>query len=389
VAGILAVAFSGYYLYKGSKIRGVSASPRVTVRRSVAVLGFNNLSGRPEASWLSTAVAEMLSSELAAGERLRLISGEDVARTTFDLPLSDLSSLSKDTLTSIKRNLGADLVVVGAYTELPQAGEGRIRLDVRLQDTAVGETISTVVATGTERQLFELVSQTGSDLRQKLGLGGISETDVAAARAALPANSEATRLYAEGLLKLRAFEALAARDMLLHAVAADPGHALPHAALAAAWSSLGYDANASKEAKRALDLSGSLSRAQRLSVEGLCRETMHEWDRAIEVYRALYNFFPDDLDYGLRLAGAQISVGKVREALSTVQTLRQLPAPAGEDVRIELVAANAYHDLSEFSPEQAAAVRAMEKGKLQGARLQVARAMQVQGMALEDLGKRN
>ena len=68
-------------------------------RRSVAVLGFRNLSGRPEEGWLSTALAEMLSTELVAGEKLRLVSGEDIARTKTDLPLAlaDTDSLSRDT----------------------------------------------------------------------------------------------------------------------------------------------------------------------------------------------------------------------------------------------------------------------------------------------------
>ncbi len=57
-----------------------SASLGTPARRSIAVLGFRNLSGRPEEGWLSTALAEMLSSELEAGEKLRLVSGEDIRR---------------------------------------------------------------------------------------------------------------------------------------------------------------------------------------------------------------------------------------------------------------------------------------------------------------------
>jgi TolB-like protein len=37
------------------------------------VLGFKNLSGQPDVAWLSTALAEMLTTELAAGEHLRTI----------------------------------------------------------------------------------------------------------------------------------------------------------------------------------------------------------------------------------------------------------------------------------------------------------------------------
>ena len=41
--------------------------PPIRVRRSVAVLGFRNLPGRPEDNWLSPAFSEMLNTELAAG----------------------------------------------------------------------------------------------------------------------------------------------------------------------------------------------------------------------------------------------------------------------------------------------------------------------------------
>ena len=47
---------------------GVPSAPAVRARRSVAVLGFKNLAGREDQAWISTALAEMLTTELAAGE---------------------------------------------------------------------------------------------------------------------------------------------------------------------------------------------------------------------------------------------------------------------------------------------------------------------------------
>ena len=93
--------------------------PRIRVRRSVAVLGFRNLPGRPEDSWLSAAVCEMLNTELAAGGELRMVSGEDVAHAKSELPLSDEDSLGKSTLQRLRTNPGADVVVVGSYTMVP------------------------------------------------------------------------------------------------------------------------------------------------------------------------------------------------------------------------------------------------------------------------------
>src|SRR6267378_2956600 len=79
---------------------------------------------------------------------------------------------------------------------------------------------------------------------------------------------ETAKFYSEGLVRLRAFDALKASELLLSAIAVEPGYALSHAALAKAWAQLGYDENARAEAKKAFDLSSNLSRAERLLVEG-------------------------------------------------------------------------------------------------------------------------
>lgn len=125
----------------------------------------------------------MLSTELAAGGKLRLVSGEDVARVKRELSLTAEDSLAKPTLERLRINPGADIIVLGAYTLLPTKGKKRIRLDVRLQDTADGATISEDSFTGNEDELFELASQAGIHLRKSLGIpsSGASVTDLARA----------------------------------------------------------------------------------------------------------------------------------------------------------------------------------------------------------------
>jgi len=136
----------------------------------------------------------------------------------------------------------------------------------------------------------------------------------------LTSNPEAARFYSEGLTKLRSFDSLTARDLLQKAIAVDPNFSLAHSALASAWSGLGYDAKAKEEGKKAFDLSSNLGPEERLWVEGQDRETDKEWDKAVEVYRALFHSFPDNIDYGLRLANAQNSADKPKDALSTVKS---------------------------------------------------------------------
>ena len=373
--------------------RGPSAPPSTAVaaapahagaRRSVAVLGFKNLSGQRDGAWLSTALAEMLTTELAAGGRVRTIPGENVGRMKLELPLSDAESLASDTLARVGRNLGTDMVLLGSYVTLP--GE-QVRLDLRLQDVATGETVAALGENGTQSGLVSLVTRAGSRLRQSMGVEEPPTTEAGVLAAGAPSNLEAQRLYAEGLARLRVLDALAARDLLEKAVVADPGSPLTHVALAGAWETLGRDAMARLEAKKAFDLSASLSREDRLAVEGRYRETSGEWARATEIYGALLAFFPDNVEYGLRLAAAQSTGGKGREALDTLAKMRSLPPSVSEDPRIDLTEAVVAQSLGDFRVEQAAAERAAAKGSARGARLLVARARLLEAHALDRLGR--
>src|SRR5215471_11981881 len=354
-------------------------------RRSVAVLGFKNLSGHHEEAWFSSALSEMLTTELAAGEKLRTIPGESISQMKAELALPDADALAKDTLFRLRKNLLSDLVVLGSYVHLGKEAGGQMRLDVRLQDAVAGETIAVFSEAGTEKNLFDLVSRAGANVRKKLGVGDVSPSEAAVVRASLPADVEAERLYSEGLEKLRVFDAIGARDLLEKAVLLEPTHAPSHSALSEAWSALGYDAKARDEAKKAFDLSATLSREDRLRIEGRYRLTTYEWSKAIDVYQTLLDFFLDNVDYGIRLARAQISAGKGKEALATVEALSKLPPPKGQDPRIDVVEAEASESISDFKREQEAAARAVAKSELREAKLLVAAARLKQGNAFHGL----
>jgi len=389
---LLVLLAMGFYLNRTRRIQETATNTGLAVgqikpRRSVAVLGFKNLSGNLDAAWLSTALSEMLSTELAAGEEIRMIPGENVARMRIELSLADTDSFAKDTLAQIKKNLGTDVVVLGSYVTLGEKRGGQIRLDLRLQDVAAGETIGTVVETGTEANLFELVSRAGQRLRDRLGVAALSGDEANRVLASLPSNPEAARHYAEGLERLRLFDAQRARELFEKAIAADPKYPMAYSALAAAWTTLGYNPKAREAAKKAFDLSGNLSREERLVVEGRYQETFREWENAAGTYHTLLGLFPDNLEYGLRLVFVQTFGGKTKEALATIESLRKLPSPARDDPRIDLSEMAAAQELSDFKLEQAAATRAAEKAAAQGARLLLARARLFEGWALHSLGE--
>jgi TolB-like protein len=282
--------------------------PATGLRRSVAVLGFKNITGRTaDTAWLSTAFSEMLTMDLADTDQLRTIPIDSISQMKRDLGLSDSDGLMLPNLNRVSQSVGADLVIAGAYTVLTGQDAEQIRLDLRFRDTHTGETAATVSETGTERALFSLMDRTVSDLRRKLRLQ--------------------MRLYAEGLEKLRQSNAVSARESLERAVEADPSNALAYSALASAWHALGHEAKAQDSARKAYQLAAHLNRVEQLEIEGHYRSYSHQWDAAIGIYDQLCRMFPDSIDDGLTLVETQFWAGRTRHALATVLKLRKLRPP--------------------------------------------------------------
>jgi eukaryotic-like serine/threonine-protein kinase len=390
LAGILVLAVAGGILFwslAGRQRRAGVSAGLIPTRRSIAILGFQNVSGDPRDAWLSTAFSEMLATELAVGGQLRMLSSEDIAQTKINLSLPITDTLSKATLGRVRQNLGADLVVLGSYSALENGKEHQIRLDLRLQDAAAGETLTSISETGTETDLYELVSRAGASLRQTLAVQPLLPVQVVNVRASLPGDPQAARFYAEGLERLRIFDAVGARDLLLKSIALEPKFALSHSALSEAYIALGYETKAKEAASRAFQSSGDLSHEERLLVEGQYRMASHEWDKAIDSYRMLFDLFPDNLDYGLRLAAAQTFASKSRDALATLEVLRRLPAPPGTDPRIDIAESVAWDRLSEYKQQEQALEKAITKARSQGARLVLARARGRQCWVFGNIGE--
>jgi tetratricopeptide (TPR) repeat protein len=356
-------------------------------RRAVAILGFENRAGRADAAWLSTALAEMLSTELSAGGELRTIPAESVARVERELGIKAADGLGKEALDRVRDALGADYVIVGSYVEVGAAGQARVRLDLRLQDAQSGDISFSAAETAPESELFDLVSRAGASLRSRLGAAAVPESETAGVRAALPGTSDAARLYAEGVAAIRAYDYQIARDKLRAAIASEPDFALSHAALADALTGLGHDREAAEEASRALELGTHLPRADRLMIEAKVHESKHEWKQAVDVWRSLYAFFPDQIEYGLSLARAQRNGGDAKGSLETLAALRKLPRPVSDDPRIDWVSAKAYNMLSDMKQDEEVSRRAADKARALGEHVLAGEALNELGWSLRQQGR--
>jgi DNA-binding winged helix-turn-helix (wHTH) protein/tetratricopeptide (TPR) repeat protein/TolB-like protein len=358
-----------------------SPSPAAAAaRRSVAILGFKSLSGDPGDDWISGALAEIIGFELAAPGRVRLIPPENVERMRRELALTRAERYEGPTLARITRNLGTDLVVTGSYLRIPGKKE-TLRVQAAVQDVRTGETVAWARETGAPESLIELATAVARGLQG--ALGGGARTDPTA----LASNAEALQLYTRALALLRVWDAPAALPLLERAAVLDADNPFVQDALAAALSDLGFEARAREAARRAVDLSQGVPREMRLGIQGRFHALSDRWEEAAETYGELWRLHPDDLEHGLRLVSARKQIGQTREALATVEALRRLPSPAGDDPRIDLSEADVAWQSGDFARMRDISSRAIARGEERGAVSFAAAGHFTRGWALSRLGQ--
>lgn len=371
-AGLICLA-AGVWLWARN------ATANATRRKSIAVLHVRDLSKASSEAWLQTALSEMLTSELTSSGKLHAIPAEDVARWRSDLGSRSEGARHADLIRLARNSFGADTFVLGSYVVTGTCPECRLRVDLGLFDASSGDRVATIIDEGPAQDLLDLTTRLGAKLRADLGAGG---TPTAPPR--WPAAS-AMKEYAEGLKALRLIDPMAARDHLQAAVSADPGNALIHSALADAWTALGYGSRANEESRRAYELSTALGRLDQLGIEARYRASSQQWNRAIEIYKDIFRLFPDSLEDGLNLARAQCRGLKNADSSATLRILRQLPKPAGNDPRIDLIEAQNAGVANDYLKTREYAHRAAMEAQSRGARYLFARARLLEGGAMQTL----
>jgi len=355
-------------------------------RRSLAVLGFQNLSNDNNAAWIGTALTEMVATQIAAGERTRVAPSETVEQVKRDIHAADVRTWSRDQLQRLRRNLNVDYFVTGSYLDHSDQTGSELRVYVRLQNAKTGEIVAASTENGATTALPNLIYAAVDDLLRN---GGEAAAGLGRSAHALASftNPESARLYAEGLERARHFDYAAASELFAKAVAADPGNPLAHSAYGSALMALGYEEKSKQQAKLAYDSSASLTREERFNIEARYHSATHDYLSAVANYRTLFELFPDNVDYGVRLAAAQTSSGKPKEALETIAAVRARLTPKETDPRVEVAEARAAALQSDNKRALDAATRASQAAGRMNARSEVAEAERVRGDALYELDR--
>lgn len=384
-------AWVGYQLlWPHSVPRASTAKAPMPVQRrtTIAVLPLRDLTthGGPATAWLSTALATMLTTELSAGADARPVSGLALKQVRTQINRGGDLPPSAESLSRMRESFGIDYVVIGSYRVGTTGDSHGLLLQIEVLDTATGRRIATHGDAGSDLQLLHLVSQVGRTIRRILGLRAPSGTAVSAVRAILPESPAAVRHYALGLQNLQDDDALSAKTELQAAVDVERNFPLAWSALADAWSRLGFDARALDAASRAHELSRGLRREDRLRIDGQYAQIRGDWAQAIQIYRTLTQFFPDDLEYGLKLVHALIENEQGGDAVRVAESLQARGEAESHDPRVSLARAQAAAAVADNSGRLSAAMEALQRAEAADA-IQIAASAQLEiGSARLDLG---
>ena len=359
--------------------------PAVSARKSIAVLGFQNLSGRKDADSLGNILTDSLWSQLDTAQ-VRFIPLSRVDEMKQNLGLGSVApDLTKDQIAAIRKFLGANILITGSYTVTGATGHHAIQWNIHLLNAEDGESLGSVAQPGSEADLNALVIHSGRLVRQQLGIT-LSPQEEARVDASLSTNADAMRSFSEAHQKLRTFDVLAATKLLEQSIEADPQFAQAHSALGESWDALGFEAKAAEEAKKALGAAGGLSTEARGRVTGQYYAATRDWTKAIQQYAQLWSEYRDEPEYGLLLANTQIRAGKAKDALTTIEQVRSQPLPVGIRAQADLAEARAHGDLAAYKQELTLATSAADAAQSLGASLLLARARILQCFAQLNLG---
>lgn len=171
IALLLIGGLTGGLMWRRAQSVGRGAMP-LPRGEAMAIMDFENLSQKPEDAWLAPALAEMLSTEVAVGDTLRVLPRGRVQQVNAGLPSPVAGGYASGALATLRQQLGADYVLSGAYLVSGAGVDALVRVDVVVQDARDGRVLVRLSRTRPAAAVPALVTEVGTALRSRLAPAG-------------------------------------------------------------------------------------------------------------------------------------------------------------------------------------------------------------------------
>ncbi|HEY7476264.1 MAG TPA: tetratricopeptide repeat protein, partial [Vicinamibacterales bacterium] len=298
-AAVLLATVAGGFLLRGVTSRGGETTTATGRTVSLAILPFRNASGDPSLDWLGSSLADMLRTEVGQTARFRTVPPERVHQLLRDLRIPPGSTFDPSSLRRIAEFGNADAVLWGQYVKFGN----EIRIDATLEDLERQQALPLKAQAANQGALMAAIGDLGVSVRENLALSPdiVKELEGSSLRPST-ASFEALRYYNEGLALGRQGKHSEALKSFEEATKEDSNFALAYSKLAQTYGALGYDNEAERFSRRAVELSEALPPHEKLTIRATHARILNETAQAIEVYETLAKASPDDTQVRMALA---------------------------------------------------------------------------------------
>src|SRR5207302_621753 len=262
-----------------------------TLPMSLSNLVSKCLEGDAALDWLGPSVADMLTTDVGQSARLRTISPDRLHQVLADLRIARDSAIDPTTLRRLAEFSGADTAVGGQYARFGD----QIRIDATLHDLKHDQSVPLKIAGVAEKDIPGAVDRLAESIRQNLAVSPDVVKELKASSFQPSSKSvPALRDYNQGVQLLREGKNLEAVKSFKAETAGDPQFALAFSKLAETYANLGYDSEAEQSARRAVELSESLTPAEKYAISASQARISKNYPKAIEAYENLAKISPDN-----------------------------------------------------------------------------------------------
>src|SRR5262245_19254914 len=138
----------------------------VPAPKNVAVLYFDNYTGKTDYDPLGKGIASMMISDLSPVKEIRLLERDRMQDLLKEIDLQHTKYFDSTTSVKVGKMVGAEYVVVGAFA----AVDPQMRIDTRVVRVATGEIVKTAQVTGDQNKFFDLEQALANKLIDGLGI---------------------------------------------------------------------------------------------------------------------------------------------------------------------------------------------------------------------------
>lgn len=138
-----------------------------SARKTVAILNFDNNTGKKDYDHLGQGMAAMLTTDLSAVDDIQLLERQRLAEVTKEIDQQRSGYFDSTTAVKVGRLTGAQYIVIGSLA----AVDPQLRIDTRVVRVETGAIVKTARVTGKQEEFF--------DLQQRLARQLVKDLDIA------------------------------------------------------------------------------------------------------------------------------------------------------------------------------------------------------------------